>query len=469
MILPMRALLLLAAAALEWSSFRGPNGSGVSQTTGLPVEFGPERNVEWKTSVPRGTSSPVLTSDRIFLTATDGPDLLTLCLDRGTGSILWRRAITKPRSEQLHKLNSPASATPVTDGRNVYSFFGDFGLVSYGPDGEERWRMPLGPFSNLHGMGASPILLGDRLILLADQDTNSYLMAIGKDSGKMIWKTERREVVHGFATPTVFRPAGGITQIIVPGSYVLDSYDADSGRKLWWVRGLTWQVKTTAVTDGEVIYATGWAPGADAGERKNLPAFEDALKEADKDGNRKLAPEEIPPHLKHSGSWTAIDLDHDGYLDSRDWSFYRARRASHNVTLAVRPGRDSGDLTDTHVLWSQERFVPQVSSPLLYQGILYTIKDGGILTAFNPKSGEILKQSRLRDALDAYYSSPVASDGKVYVVSENGKAVVIKAGADWEVLAVNDLSEPCYATPALSDGRIYMRTASALYSFSARK
>jgi outer membrane protein assembly factor BamB len=463
----MRALFLLAAAAAEWSSFRGSNGSGIAETTGLPVEFGPERNVAWKTQIPSGTSSPVLTRDRIFLTAREDRELLTLSLDRTTGRILWRRAITQPRSEQLHKLNSPASGTPATDGANVYSFFGDFGLVSYGLDGNERWRMPLGPFTNLHGMGTSPILVGDRLILLLDQDKDSYLLAVAKDSGKVLWKTTRPEVVHGHATPTVFRPAGGEAQIIVPGSYMLVSYDLRTGDKLWWVRGLTWQIKTTAVTDDETIYATGWAPGADAGERKNLPPFEEVVKDADKDGNGRLAPDEIPPALKHSGSWTAIDLDRDGYLDARDWSFYRARRASHNVTLAVRPKNARGDLTETHVLWSQERFVPQVSSPLLYRGVLYTVKDGGIFTAFDPKTGSIMKQSRLRDALDAYYSSPVAADGKVFVASENGKVAVVRAGADWELLTVNDLGEPCYATPALADSRIYLRTKTTLYCFAA--
>ena len=163
-------------------------------------------------------------------------------------------------------------------------------------------------------------------------------------------------------------PRAGAAQLIVPGSYMLTSYSAASGEKLWWVRGLSWQVKTTAVVTADTVYATGWAPGADAGEREDLPAFEDVIKEADKDGDNRLSPEEVPERLRHRGSWNAIDLQRDGFLDARDWSFYRARRSAHNVTMAVRPGKATGDLTDTHVLWRHERSVPQVPSPLLYQG-----------------------------------------------------------------------------------------------------
>jgi outer membrane protein assembly factor BamB len=363
-------------------------------------------------------------------------------------------------------LNSPASSTPVTDGANVYSFFGDFGLISYGRDGNERWRIPLGPFANFHGMGTSPILVGEKLILVVDQDRDSYLLAVHKDTGKVLWKSARPEVVHGHATPSLYRPAGGAAQIVVPGSYQLTAYSVASGDKLWWVRGLTWQVKVTAVVDGERIYATGWAPGADTGERAELPPFEKVIAAADRNGDGKLSPDEVPAPLKHSGSWNAIDLNRDGLLDANDWSFYRARRSSHNVTLAVRPGNARGDLTDSHVIWRQERNVPQVSSPLLYRGALYTIKDGGILTAINPDSGSQIHQARLPEAIDNYFASPVAADGKVYLASETGKISVIRPNdAGWEVLAVNDLGEPCYATAALADGRIYLRTATTLYCF----
>jgi outer membrane protein assembly factor BamB len=315
-------------------------------------------------------------------------------------------------------------------------------------------------------VAASPIVVEGKVVLLCDQDTDSYLLAVDKVDGKNVWKTPRPHAVHGFATPTVFRPRAGPVQLITPGSYQLDSHSADTGLRLWWIRGMTWQVKPTAVVNAETIYATGWAPGADAGERQNLPPFEEVLKEGDRNGDGKLSPEEVPERLRHSGSWNAIDLQRDGVLDARDWSFYRARRSAQNVTMAVRPGTSRGDLTESHVVWQTDRSVPVVSSPLLYEGVLYTIKDGGILTSLDPATGKILKQARLQGAIDSYYASPVAADNKIFLASETGKVSVVTPGSQWELLAVNDLNEPCYATPAISDGQIYIRTPSTLYCFA---
>lgn len=462
------AVLLLAANCAwteAWTSFRGPNVSGVADSDGIPVDLGPDTNVIWKIPAPAGTSSPVLTADRIYLSAWEPGQLLTLAIDRNTGRVLWKRDIPQHREEPRHKLNSPASSTPVTDGVNVFVFFGDFGLVAYRQDGTELWRRPMGPFSNLHGMAASPVLAGDRLLLVCDQDTDSFVAAYDKRTGQQLWRTPRPQVVHGFSTPTLFRPGGGELQLVVSGSYLLMSYSVASGEELWRVRGLTWQVKTSAVHDGEVIYATGWAPGADPGQSKPVPPFEEVLKEADADGDGRLAPDEVPLKWRHTGSWRAIDLNDDGYLDSREWGFYRARREARNMTIAVRPGNARGDLTDTHVLWRNERWTPQVSSPLLLEGILYTIKDGGILTSMDAKTGEVYKTTRLNGAIDAYYSSPVAAGGRLYLLSEKGKLVVVQAGAQWELLRVNDLDDFGYATPAISRGRLYVRTGGTLYCF----
>ncbi|HJS73545.1 MAG TPA: PQQ-binding-like beta-propeller repeat protein, partial [Vicinamibacteria bacterium] len=167
-----RGLAVLWLATVEtqdWNRFRGPNGSGIAETTGLPIEFGPEANVVWKRALPAGHSSPVLTEDRIFLTAVEGDELFTYCLDRRTGNVLWRRRAPRERSEKLDRRNTPASPTPATDGEAVYVFFGDFGLLAYEADGKERWRLPLGPFDNAYGMGSSPIVVDDMVVLVCDQ------------------------------------------------------------------------------------------------------------------------------------------------------------------------------------------------------------------------------------------------------------------------------------------------------------
>ena len=197
------------AQAAEWRQFRGPNGSGIAETGNLPVEFGLDDKVVLKTPVPPGQSSPVLTSSRIFLTASEDGRLFTICLDRRTGKILWRREAPRPRRENFHKIHGPASPTPVTDGDNVYVFFGDFGLLSYGPDGNQRWRMPLGPFKNINGHGTSPMLAGGMLILVCDQDAGSFMIALDPGSGTVRWKVDRSDVPRGYATPGVFHPRGG--------------------------------------------------------------------------------------------------------------------------------------------------------------------------------------------------------------------------------------------------------------------
>jgi hypothetical protein len=128
----------------------------------------------------------------------------------------------------------------VTDGQNVYVFFGDFGLLSYGPDGNERWRVPLGPFNNANGHGSSPILADGKLVLICDQDTGSYLIALDPQTGKAIWKTARPEYTRGYATPAVYRPRNAPAELIVPGSFEVASYGLETGEKLWWVRGMAW-------------------------------------------------------------------------------------------------------------------------------------------------------------------------------------------------------------------------------------
>jgi outer membrane protein assembly factor BamB len=214
--------LLLATfiSGEEWSQFRGPNGTGVSATTGLPDTFGPSKNVVWKTELPPGHSSPVLTSDRIFVTGHVKEKLYVISIDRKTGKIVWQKEAPRAQEGRLQNVNGPASPSPVTDGSNVYVFFQDYGLLSYDRDGKERWKVPLGPFNMFYGFGASPILVDDKVILPVDQDyPTSYLIAVDKNSGKVRWKVERPVVISGYSTPIVYQPKQGPKQIVVPESF----------------------------------------------------------------------------------------------------------------------------------------------------------------------------------------------------------------------------------------------------------
>jgi outer membrane protein assembly factor BamB len=465
------ALLLATFVSPEdWSQFRGPNGSGVSATTGLPDTFGPTKNVIWKTELPSGHSSPVLTSDRVFVTAHVKDKLFVISLDRQTGKILWQREVPRAREGRLQNVNGPASPSPVTDGSNVYVFFQDFGLLSYDRDGKERWKLPLGPFNMFYGFGASPILVDDKVILPVDQDhPASYLIAVDKNTGRLSWKVERPVVISGYSTPIVYQPKQGPKQIVVPESFQLSAYSVQDGKRVWWVRGLACEMKSIASQDGEYLYINGWGfptnqPGAQV---KTIP-FDEALTRYDKDKDRQIAKaeaigtEQMDKML--NAAFEAFDMNRDEKLDAKDWEVFRAMMASENGLLAIKMG-GVGDQTATAVRWRYTKPVPQVPSTLLYKGVLYMINDSGILLSFDPATGNVLKQGRLHGAIDKYFSSPVAADDKVFLIGQGGQVSVLKAAGDWQVLAVNELDDECFATPAIADGRIYIRTRSALYAF----
>jgi outer membrane protein assembly factor BamB len=164
--------------------------------------------------------------------------------------------------------------------------------------------------------------------------------------------------------------------------------------------------------------------------------------------------------------WVELDLDRDDFLGARDWKAYRLKRSVVNSMQAIRLG-GKGDVTKTAIKWQYHKSLPNVPSPLYYDGVVYMVKDGGIVTTLDAETGEVRKQDRLRGAMDKYYSSPVAADGKVFMASEPGVVSVLKAGADWEVLETIDMGEEIHATPVILDGKIYLRTRAAMYCFAA--
>ena len=462
---------ITSALAEDWTQFRGPNGSGVSTSKGVPETFGPTKNVVWKTELPPGHSSPVLTRDRIFVTAHTKDKLFVICLDRQTGKILWQREAPRAHAGRLQNVNGPASPSPVTDGTNVYVLFQDFGMLSYDRNGKERWKLPLGPFNMFYGFGASPILVDNKVILPVDQDSpSSYLIAVDKDTGKVRWRVERPIVISGYSTPIVYQPKNGPKQIVVPESFQLSAYSVEDGKRVWWVRGLACEMKSIASHDDEYLYINGWGfPQNQPGAQVKTVSWEEGLARYDKDNDRLIAkaeaaggPEPMDRMLK--AAFEAFDMDRNEKLDEKDWEVFRAMMASENGLLAIKMG-GQGDQTATAIRWRYQKPVPQVPSTLLYKGVLYMINDSGILISFDPATGNVLKQGRLHGAIDKYFSSPVAADDKVFLIGQGGQVSVVKATGEWEVMTVNELDDECYATPAIADGRIYIRTRSALYSF----
>ncbi len=462
---PLLVIVLMIAAtgwAEDWNRFRGPNGSGVSTATGLPVVFGANRNMDWRVEVPFGRSSPILSADQVVITGTDGQKLVTLSLDRKTGQVRWRKELLRDRAQKIFKGNDTATPSPAWDGRNFYVFFPDFGIVSYAPDGKERWQLKLGPFNSFYGVSASPIVHGNTLIQVVDQKKDSFIIAVNKDTGHVRWRKDRPQAkTEGYATPVVWVPENGKAQAIVSGAYQIDAYAIDTGQNVWWVGKQGTSPISTPVLVNDLIFST--SVGADK------PAYPPwaTLSALDKDQDAKISAAEAQAHpeLKDHFGWA--DRDGDGFLTEAEWDEVLKESVSEYGLAAIRVG-GTGDQTGTHILWRYKKEYSGITSPLVYQNVLYTVKDGGIVTSLNPVTGTVYKIGRSKDAIEAYFASPVAADGKVYLVSQDGKVSVLKADPLWEVLAVNDLGEECQATPAIGAGSIYLRTAKALYSFSQK-
>ncbi len=479
--MPLLPKLLLACACLSsfsaiayskqpvgndsnWTQFRGPNGSGIATSASLPAEFGREKNLKWRTEIPSGHSSPVIHSGRIYLTASEQESLLTICFDQSTGKELWRREAPRDRKETLDPRNNPASPSPVVDSTGVYVLFPDFGLLSYSLDGELRWQTKLGPFTNIYGMGASPILCDGRLIIVCDQNLDSYIAAFDIATGVVLWKTKRSEATSGHCSPILYHPGGGEAQVLAVGSFYLTSYSVVSGAKLWWVGGLCFEMKSTPVFQGDMLYINGY--GSPQNELDASFKIEDfgtvvSAQDTDRDGLLKL--EEMPDELSKN-FFPAVDLDSSGALDAGEWQYFKQSIASKNSMMAIRLG-GKGDMTSKSVVWKYFRNVPQLPSPLLANDRLFMISDQGIVTCLNPKTGEALKRGRLQGASGNIYASPVLADNKLFFITEDGKVAVTDTTSDFNVLAVNELKENCYATPAFDWDRIYIRTDTGLYAF----
>ena len=443
----------------EWLQFRGPNGTGVADGFALPAEFSATKNLVWKTPVPFARSSPVVTAERVFLTASEGDKLITLALNRKTGKVLWRREAVRARHMPIYRANDAASPSPVSDGKNVFVFFAELGLISYGPDGKERWRVPLGPFNSFYGMAGSPVLAGNTLVMVCDQRADSFIVAVDARDGKVLWK-QNRSNYEAYSTPAIYKPKSGPAQVIVLGSHTVDAYSLDKGERLWWVARIGAYPKGVPLLGTDMVYVMG-----DGGEEPFLPPFDESLK-ADSNKDGRLQREEVKANADAYDHFGWLDSNNDGTIERAEYDFVRnSTTAGHGLTAIRLSGQ--GDLTSSNVVWRVTKAYPSIPAPLIYRGVMYLMKEGGIVSSLDPASGQVLKQGRTPQALEEYYASPVAADGKVFLVSASGKVTVLKADGQWEILATSDLDEEVWATPAIAGGNLYIRTRNALYSFGA--
>lgn len=467
----VRALLVLFLAAtadqIQSASlvyFRSDGGVAPRETGPLPDRLDPA-HPKWRTELDPGHSSPVGHASRLFLTTFRAADneLACVALDRESGKILWKRPVPSRSIEPFHRGNgSPAAATPACDGEHVYFFFGSCGLICFDLDGNKVWERQLGPFQDEYGASSSPVLIGDKIILSEDHDQDSFLIALDRATGQTLWKVARPDAVRSYSTPALWTVAGR-KELLVAGALELAAYDPDSGAKRWWVQGLARIVIPVPAVDGGQIYMASWTPGGDPGKRLALDPWLTALSKWDRNQNGQLARAEIdnPEVLDR---FVRMDLDQSGELDQKEWERHaEVFRKAQNSLLALRP-EGKGDLTDKAILWRYQRGVPYVSSPLAHAGIVWMVKDGGIVTKVDAGKGTLLQDERLPGP-GGYFASPVAGDGKVYFSSEPGVVSILSEERDWKLLSSADFQEKIYATPLLDRQRLFIRTEKAIYSF----
>ncbi len=456
-----------ASPAAEAKYFRWD--AGVTHSAGsLPSQFDAPETLRWRVPLDPGRSTPILLGGRIFLTThhAESKELATIALDEATGRLLWRTPLVPERVEQTHPLGSPAAATIACDGQRLFVFFGSAGLFCYDLEGRKLWAQRMGPFRDEFGTSSSPILFNGKVILNEDHDIDSFVAAFDCATGRLLWKTPRPDAVRSYSTPVVWTQDGR-PEILVAGALQLSAYDPGTGERLWWVNGLARIVIPTPITSGPMIYMASWSPGGDPGKRLVLDPWPTALSKWDKNHDGKLARDEIDDQ-EVLDRFNRMDLDQDGKLDQLEWEHHAVFfKRAQNAVLAIKPaGR--GELPESAVIWKHGRGVPYVATPLLDQGILWMVKDGGIVTKLDAATGHLLQEERV-SGIGNFFASPVMGDGKVYLASESGTVSVVAAERDWRIISSHEFHEKIYATPVLARDRLYLRTERALYCFGGAR
>ena len=483
-----------------WNQFRGPGGSGVVEGSSPPVEIGPA-TLAWKTPLPPGLSSPVLAGERIFLTGVDQQRLVTIALDRKSGRELWRQTAPEVPIAKVHKANTPASPSALADENNVYVYFGSYGLLAYRHDGTEVWKKPLPTPRSLYGASTSPIAYRDLLILVIDNDANleksnlskSRIIALKRATGKLVWEVSRPFLRSGWSTPTIWNHQEG-EELVVLGHGRVVSYDPASGREKWFVKGFSRETIAIPVQgDGRVYVSSAQLGGVSDAEIDPGPFWEAMLKfDRNKDG--KFARDEITEHFtwplrpelplghpgwgiplpgdpkrrneRQQGIFNWVDKDRDNFWSEKELTSHMSNRRGRPILMAIAPG-GSGELGKEEIVWELNRSVPEIPSPLFYRDQIYMVRNGGTLAAVDPGSGKLRYRGRL-GGTGQYSASPVAANGHLYLLSDEGTLSVVKAGETFELVHRFELPEEASVTPALDGNTIYLRGTQHLWAYRNR-
>lgn len=411
------ALGCLSAHAQNWPRFRGPDGTGISDATTVPVTW-TAQDYNWRVKLPgEGHSSPAVVGERIYLTCAE-PETATrmvVCLHVSDGRTLWRRDF--PSAKYRHNAaNSFAAASPAADADGVVATWTtpeEVTLLALDRDGRDVWRRNLGPFTALHGSGSSPVIIGDLAVLAneqgdfqttsrpPDKQPKSAIVAVDRKTGKTRWQLDRKTTWCVYATPCVRQDEEGRTELLfVSTSHGITAVEPASGKIVWEMGDLLKEVVSSpVVADGLVI----------AGD-----------------------------------------------------SFFM--KGGHFV--AVRPpSKKQG--TKPAVAWEIPKPVPRVSTPIVANGRLYLWSEEGTVACHDVATGQQVWKERIQSG--SFHGSPVCVAGRLYCISRNGDVIVLAASDKFELLARVPLGESSSATPAIAGGVMYLRSRTQLFSLGGRK
>ncbi len=474
------ALPAHAQGTSNWPQFLGNGGLATAQGADT-LSFDREKDLQFRVAIPHGESSPCIWGDRIFLTGLDGDELVMFALDKESGNELWRHGIPAPTdAEFMHPDASVALPTACTNGKRVFFYLPSYGLIARDMDGELEWEKELPDPKLMFGMGSSPMLYQDMVLLLRDGCPDAALYALDEETGEEIWTTPRIAFGDSHTTPFIWENRERV-ELIIASTGTVVSLDPYSGSEVWRVEGLTPLVCTSPTANVDRLFFAGWSTPAALGADKMLAGMENPIeltdeerqdpellfKRFDLDSDGIISFEEIPAG-RAKAAYGFLDTTGDGGISLEEWTpFLQMPVMGQNVLVSIRPG-GKGNITETHVEWTAKRGIPYVSSPLLYMDRLYLIKAGGILSCFKPSTGEpIFRRKRLDDRSE-YYSTPLGVDGHVIVCSSAGTVFVLEAADELKIVRSVDFEERIFASPAVVDGTLYLRTQKALYAFGTK-
>jgi outer membrane protein assembly factor BamB len=387
----MRSLLLFLliapfASAENWPGWRGPTGDGACLESGIATQWSNSKNVVWKTPVlGKGHASPIVWEDRIFLVTNDDENRILMCFDT-TGTLKWRRTVLDAPRERVHRYNSHASSTPVTDGKAVYTSFLDndqMHIAAYDFSGEQLWAVRPGVFSSIHGYCSSPILWKDSLIINGDHDGQAYIVALDRATGKTLWKTARPNKTRSYCTP-IIRHIDGRDQLIMSGSISVASFDPNTGKQHWVIDGPTEQFVASIVYNGELLFMTCGFP-----ERHMLAIRPDGhgnVTDSHIAWRTKVAPSYVPSPVA-IGKWFVVVSD-----------------TGVATAWEAATGKE---------VWLERFTGKHWASLVTMDGLIYITSERGITRVV--RTGDTFEVLETNELGERVYASPVISNGKLYL------------------------------------------------------